>query len=310
MLPLASPTPGPTSGEGTAEGAGDSVLDWLLGVPLYVALVLVVAFVLRWAVHRLIGRGVRALTDNSFARTLARQRILRGDSDADQALERSRLRADTVAGLLRSIASFVVLGGAAVVILARLGVAVAPLIASAGVVGIAIGFGAQSLVKDFITGIFMILEDQYGVGDVVDVGDAVGTVEDVGLRVTRLRDANGVVWYVPNGSITAVGNRSQGFGVATVDIPVPYTEDLERVTAVLRTTTEELTHDERWAAVVLDEPPTVAVESMTAAAVTVRALVRTAPGENLAVARELRVRAVAAFERAGIASPSAPTASG
>ncbi len=308
MLSLASATPAPTSGEGTA--AGDSVLDWLLGVPLYVALVLVVAFVLRWAMHRLIGRGVRALTDNSFARTLARQRILRGDSDADQALERSRLRADTVAGLLRSIASFVVLGGAAVVILARLGVAVAPLIASAGVVGIAIGFGAQSLVKDFITGIFMILEDQYGVGDVVDVGDAVGTVEDVGLRVTRLRDANGVVWYVPNGSITAVGNRSQGFGVATVDIPVPYTEDLERVTAVLRTTAEELTHDERWAAVVLDEQPTVAVESMTAAAVTVRALVRTAPGENLAVARELRVRAVAAFERAGIASPSAPTASG
>jgi small conductance mechanosensitive channel len=308
VLSLASATPAPTSGEGTA--AGDSVLDWLLGVPLYVALVLVVAFVLRWAMHRLIGRGVRALTDNSFARTLARQRILRGDSDADQALERSRLRADTVAGLLRSIASFVVLGGAAVVILARLGVAVAPLIASAGVVGIAIGFGAQSLVKDFITGIFMILEDQYGVGDVVDVGDAVGTVEDVGLRVTRLRDANGVVWYVPNGSITAVGNRSQGFGVATVDIPVPYTEDLERVTAVLRTTAEELTHDERWAAVVLDEQPTVAVESMTAAAVTVRALVRTAPGENLAVARELRVRAVAAFERAGIASPSAPTASG
>jgi small conductance mechanosensitive channel len=308
VLSLASATPAPTSGEGTA--AGDSVLDWLLGVPLYVALVLVVAFVLRWATHRLIGRGVRALTDNSFARTLARQRILRGDSDADQALERSRLRADTVAGLLRSIASFVVLGGAAVVILARLGVAVAPLIASAGVVGIAIGFGAQSLVKDFITGIFMILEDQYGVGDVVDVGDAVGTVEDVGLRVTRLRDANGVVWYVPNGSITAVGNRSQGFGVATVDIPVPYTEDLERVTAVLRTTAEELTHDERWAAVVLDEQPTVAVESMTAAAVTVRALVRTAPGENLAVARELRVRAVAAFERAGIASPSAPTASG
>lgn len=310
MLPLASPSPEPSSPGDEAAAAAETLLDWLLGVPLYIAVVLVLAFLARWALHRLIGRGVRALTDNSFARSLAQQRIVRGDTAADQALERSRLRAETVAALLRSIASFVVLGGAAVVVLAKLGVDVAPLIASAGVVGIAIGFGAQSLVKDFISGIFVILEDQYGVGDVVDVGDAVGTVEDVGLRVTRLRDVNGVVWYVPNGSISAVGNRSQGFGVATVDIPVPYTEDLGKVTAVLRATAEELARDDAWAGLVLDDPPTVAVESMTAAAVTVRALLRTAPGENLPVARELRVRAMTAFERAGIATPSGTAPAG
>lgn len=309
MLPLASPSPAPSSGS-SVESTAESALDWLLGVPLYVAVVLVVAFVARWALHRLIDRGVRALTDNTFARRLAQQRIVRGDADADAAVERSRLRAETVAALLRSVASFVVLGGAAIVILARLGIDVGPLIASAGIVGIAIGFGAQSLVKDFISGIFVILEDQYGVGDVVDVGAAVGTVEDVGLRVTRLRDVNGVVWYLPNGTISAVGNRSQGFGVATVDIPVPYAEDLGRVTAVLRATAEELAHDEDWASLVLDEPATVAVESMTAAAVTMRTLLRTVPGQNLTVARELRVRVMAAFERAGIASPSGAAPAG
>lgn len=305
MLPLASPTPSGSPGPLEVEAAS-TALDWLLGVPLTILLVIIGAVVARWVLHRLIDRGVRALVDNSFARTLTTQRIVRGDTDAAQALERSRLRAETVAGLLRSIASFIVFGLALSIVLAKLGVNVAPLIASAGVVGIAIGFGAQSLVKDFLTGIFMILEDQYGVGDVVDVGAAVGTVEDVGLRVTRLRDVNGVVWYVPNGTIEAVGNRSQGFAVATVDVPVPYSENLDQVTAVLKATAEQLAADEQWAPLVLEDPPTVAVESMTAAAVTVRAMLRTAPGQNLTVARELRVRVMAAFEQAGIASPSAP----
>lgn len=300
--PLLTPLPTPSP---TAEGAADenTLMDWVLGIPLYVVMALAVAFLLRWLLHLGIDRVVRSLTDNALARRLATQKLVRGDLAEDQAVERTRLRAETVGAMLRSLASFVVFGGATIVILSRMGIDVAPLIASAGIAGIALGFGAQSLVKDFISGVFIILEDQYGVGDVVDAGDAVGTVEDVGLRVTRLRDVSGVVWYVPNGSITALGNRSQGYAVASVDVPVPYSEDLDRVSGILMSTAEELARDHRWDLAILDEPPTVAVESMTAAAVTVRVLLKTVPGQNLPVARELRLRVVAAFERAGVTSP-------
>src|SRR3712207_5232276 len=115
-----------------------------------------------------------------------------------------------ISSVLRSFSSFVVLGIGVVLVLGELGVNLAPIIASAGVLGVALGFGAQNLVKDFIAGIGIILEDQYGVGDVVDLGEAIGTVEAVGLRITRLRDAHGVVWYVRNGEVLRVGNKSQG----------------------------------------------------------------------------------------------------
>ncbi len=124
-------------------------------------------------------------------------------------------------------------------VLSELGVDIAPIIASAGIIGIALGFGAQSLVKDFLSGIFMILEDQYGVGDVVDVGEASGTVEAVSLRVTRLRDVDGTVWYVPNGEILRVGNKSQNWARSVLDISVAYHEDLARVRRVL----QEVAHD-------------------------------------------------------------------
>ena len=148
--------------------------------------------------------------------------------------ERRRQRTETLGSVLRSLVTTIVFGVAFVMILDEVGIPIAPLLASAGVAGVALGFGAQSLVKDFLSGIFMILEDQYGVGDVIDTGEAIGKVEDVTLRVTRLRDGNGVVWYVRNGEIIRVGNRSQGWSTAIVDLPVAYTEDVERVQAILR----------------------------------------------------------------------------
>ena len=162
---------------------------------------------------------------------------------------------------------------------------VGPLILSAGVVGIAIGFGAQSLVKDFLTGIFMILEDQYAVGDFVDTGEAIGTVEEVGLRLTRLRDDQGVIWYVPHGSISRIGNRSQGFGLAVVDIPLAYGADVDRASdAILARRSSPSPRTPPGSNDILDEPPTVAVESMTAdrrqpAGASADSAVARAPGE-------------------------------
>ena len=114
-------------------------------------------------------------------------------------------------------------------ILGDMGLNLAPVLASAGVLGVAIGFGAQNLVQDFLAGIFMLLEDQYGVGDVIDVGGTSGTVEAVSLRITRMRDVNGVVWHVRNGTISKAGNKSQGWARAVVDFPVPYRHDIPQV---------------------------------------------------------------------------------
>ena len=128
--------------------------------------------------------------------------------------------------------------------LSEVGVDIAPIIASAGIIGIALGFGAQSLVKDFLSGVFMILEDQFGVGDIIDVGEATGTVEAVSLRVTRLRDINGTVWYVPNGEIMRVGNQSQNWSRTVLDVGVAYSEDLARVRRVLEEIAHEMWEDE------------------------------------------------------------------
>ena len=184
--------------------------------------------------------------------------------------------------------------------LSLLGVNVGPIIASAGIVGIAVGFGAQSLIKDFLTGVFMIFEDQYGVGDVIDTGQATGTVEDVGLRLTKMRDDNGVIWYVPNGSIQRVGNKSQGWAVADVLVPVPPSTDLDRVQEVLRETATGLATDPDWHPDVLDEPAVVSVESITPEAVQVRVRLHTRATRQGPVTRELRVRVKQALDGAGV----------
>jgi len=180
---------------------------------------------------------------------------------------------------------------------------IAPIVASAGILGVALGFGAQSLVKDFLSGIFMIFEDQYGVGDVVDLGEAVGTVEAVGLRVTRIRDVNGTVWFVRNGEIVRVGNQSQNWGRLLVDIVVAPSEDLVRVRRVLTEVAEDLWADEDLAGVLVEQPEFWGVEAMTAEGITLRMTVKTAPTEQARVARELRSRVKARFDHEGIAMP-------
>jgi small conductance mechanosensitive channel len=281
-------------------------LDWLLGTPLQIAGILLGALIIRWLVHRAIDRVVvRAASAAKRAEDPPRRRGARVLAGATGAFvsERRGQRAETVGSVLRSVASFAIFGMAFVTILDKLGIPIGPLLASAGVAGVALGFGAQSLVRDFLSGIFMILEDQYGVGDMVDTGGAVGTVEEMSLRVTKLRDGSGVVWYVRNGEILRVGNHSQGWSTAIVDVAVAYNEDIARVQSVIREVANTMAEDEAWDEKIVDDPVIAGVESVTSNAVTIRVVVKCSVNEHFGVQRELRERIKTAFDREGIQVP-------
>ncbi|SER67279.1 mechanosensitive ion channel family protein [Actinokineospora terrae] len=285
-----------TGNEWLAASAG-----WLVAKPLKILLIFVVAFVIRLLVRRLIDR----LTSGE-GKTPALLRPLK--ERAPQALgalvsERRQQRAKTIGSVLKSLVTFIVYGLAFIMALGELGVNLGPVIASAGIVGVALGFGAQNLVKDFLSGIFMMLEDQYGVGDVVDVGEASGTIEAVGLRVTTLRDVNGTVWYVRNGEILRVGNSSQGFAVAVVDIPVGYGADVDAVIALLGQVMTDVAAEEPFSSDVIEPPEVLGVEKVTPESVTIRMTVKVRPGRQWAVQRALRARAMGAVEEAGIQPP-------
>ncbi len=218
---------------------------------------------------------------------------------------RRQQRAETIGAVVRSVVSIVIWSIAVLTILETLGVNLGPLIAGAGIAGIALGFGAQSLVKDFLSGMFMLMEDQYGVGDVIDVGVATGTVEGVSLRTTRLRDVDGVVWHVPNGTILRVGNKSQQWSRAVVDVPVTFQADTSAATEVIRGVAEEVWHDADFASTIIAEPSVLGVESLEPGRIIIRVVVRTRPQEQWRVERELRKRIKAALDEAGIALPSA-----
>ena len=189
----------------------ESAYEWFVERPISMLLILLVALIARWLVRRAIDRVVRRASEGSVPSVLARTKAgeLLGDLRPGAA-DRRRERALTMGSVLKSIAGAVIMGIAAIMILAELGLPVAPILTGAGSLGVALGFGAQNFVKDFLAGIFMILEDQLGIGDVVDTGHASGIVEAVGLRVTRLHDEQGTIWYVRNGEILRIGNVSQG----------------------------------------------------------------------------------------------------
>ena len=282
----------------------DKTQVWLATVGLRILIILVLAGVSLWLLRRLINRVVATMTSKS-AQRLAESgpagKVLA--TATGLAGERQRQRVETVGSLLRSITTFVIITLAGLTIMTLLEIPIAPLLASAGVAGVALGFGAQSLVKDFLSGIFMIFEDQYGVGDVIDTGEAVGTVEEVTLRITRLRDANGVTWYVRNGEIIRVGNRSQGFATAIVDMPVSYSESVERVVGVLREAATAMGADPVWADKFVEEPEVLGVESIVGMTMTIRTIAQCVTGENFAVQREMRERLKAALDAADVKAP-------
>ena len=272
--------------------------DW----PLKIVLILLVAFLARYMLLRTIDRVTAGIAEGAGRLGGRRGGLL---ESSPLLSERRNQRARTLGSVLKSVVTLVLGVLAVLTALDQVGLSIAPFLASAGIAGVALGFGAQSLVKDFLSGIFMLAEDQYGVGDVIDVGDASGTVEAVGLRVTRLRDVNGTVWYVRNGEILRVGNQSQGWARAVLDVSVAYGEDVTRVTELLERIGSRLHQEEDWAPIVLEPPEVWGVEQMAQDGLVVRMVVKTAPLEQWRVARELRRRIKASFDAEGIEFPFA-----
>ncbi|MFF0247926.1 mechanosensitive ion channel family protein [Streptosporangium sandarakinum] len=269
-----------------------------------IVLVVLVALVTRNVANRLITRVVRRASSSNGSsiagRLRGKQNIPLEGLDA-VAAERRRQRAETIGSVLRSVASVVILGTAVLTVLDRLSVPIAPLLTSVGIVGVAVGFGAQELVKDFIAGMFMLLEDQYGVGDVIDAGAAVGTVEAVTLRITRLRDNDGRVWYIRNGTIVRVGNESQGWARAVVDVPVAYASDIPAVRELLQQVVDDMWKDPAYRdAVLVEEPQVWGIEQISDTAIVFRISAKTIPSRQSEIARELRLRVKSALDRAAI----------
>ena len=284
---------------------GDKILEWFLGWPLYTIIVVVVAAIIQNTITRLVRRTVRkAAASANRERLGAAKRAARTAELTDILMgERREQRAEAIGSLLRSASSLMVWSTALLLIMTRLGVDIAPLLASAGVVGVALGFGAQTMVKDYLAGIFLIIEDQYGVGDVVDLGGSVGTVEEVTLRTTRLRDMSGVVWYIRNGEVIKVGNRSQGWTMSSVEIPVAYDEDLDRIRTIIENIADDMDSDPAYDDVLLGRPEFAGVESVSGDAVFIRVVAKSAPEQQVVLAREIRERVKLAFDRAGVRVP-------
>ena len=290
------------------------VADVVLGAPLTIAGLVLLGVVVRIVLHRMIDRIVSKAEVGVLPDRVGR--ISRGQGKGKKAkasespdhrdvvvATRRVQRAKAMGSLLKSVVTGIVVAVFTTMILAELSVDVAPIVASAGILGLALGFGAQSLVSDFLAGTFMIFEDQYGVGDEIDLGEAVGTVEAVSLRVTRLRDINGTVWYVRNGEISRVGNMSQNWARTVLDISVAYHEDLVKVRRVLQEVAHDLWDDEDYKGRVIEEPSVWGVQDLGYDGVIIRVALKTAPLEQWSVAREMRERIKARFDYEGIEIP-------
>jgi len=293
---------------------------------LRILFVIVVALIVRAAAHRVINK----LTERAATATLPVAQVIRphrasanaaasaaaagaaaaraGDAPVlvqEDGTERREQRARALGSILRSGVSIVVFGIAVLTILGDLGFDLTPLLLSTTVLGVALGFGAQNLVRDYLAGILMLVEDHYGVGDTINVNDATGTVEAMTLLSTQLRDVNGVVWHIRNGTIESVGNESQGWSRAVIDYPVPYEEDLTRIRALMEQAAGSMFRERGWRKLMLEKPEVWGAQELSSKEVTMRIVAKTAPMRQWEVARELRARVKATLDAAGVA-PAGP----
>ncbi|MFI9829547.1 mechanosensitive ion channel family protein [Streptomyces sp. NPDC051913] len=316
LAATATPSPSPSESQTAtvpslqdAQESATNAASWVeqnwstwLAIGLRVLLILVIAAVLRVAVRRAItklidrmNRTVQAVDGTALGGLLVN-------------VERRRQRSQAIGSVLRSVASFIIMGTAALMILGTFEINLAPLLASAGVAGVAIGFGARNLVTDFLSGVFMILEDQYGVGDTIDAGVASGEVIEVGLRVTKLRGDNGEIWYVRNGEVKRIGNLSQGWATAGVDVTVRSEEDLDKVKATIDEVAERMSKEEPWNELLWGPIEVLGLDSVLLDSMIVRVSAKTMPGKALTVERELRWRVKRAFDAADIDIVGGPVA--
>jgi len=277
--------------------------EWLVDRPLRILLILIGAWILTRLARRLIRRSAERIVDSTRQGRLGRvsQTAVVGAAVPDPV--RAHARAEAVQSVLGSVVSTVIWAVAALVALGELDIELGPLIAGAGVAGVALGFGAQTLVRDFLAGLFIVIEDQFGVGDNVDLQDVAGVVEEVSLRSSKIRDVSGVLWTVSNGEIVKAGNATKGWSRAKIDVDVAYDSDIREAMAIVLRVAEELREDETWGLDILEPPEMWGVEQLAVDGVTIRLVVKTRPGRQYVVTRELQLRIKEALEAAGIEIP-------
>ena len=276
------------------ENVSESV-SFLLGTPVKIAIIVLTALV----VNRLGRRWALRMAKRLGEATEGHSALV-----SDRSSERASERSESIGSLLRSLVTFVVFGLAAIMILELLGIDAAASLASAGVLAIAIGFGAQSVVADMFAGIFMLTEDQFGVGDRIDAGPVNGFVERITLRTTVIRDANGKLWHVPNSQIEYVANETQSWARAVVVLGVAYSVDLQRAVAVLEGAVTELAESDEWADHVEEILPVQSVYELGEDAVDIRVLLRVTADKRRPIERAMRLRCKEALDAAGIEMPN------
>jgi small conductance mechanosensitive channel len=254
--------------------------------PIRIVAILVGAVIARWALLISVSRVLKQVENGTKGKPAG------AETRSQSPISKARViqRAKTLASVMSNLITWSLLLFAVGAVLSELGVAVGALVASAGILGAALGFGAQSLVKDLINGLFIIFEDQFGVGDSVDLGEARGVIENVGLRVTQVRDVNGVLWYVRNGEIIRVGNQSQGWSRVILDIPLSYKVNIDKAREAILEAAKELVKDSSFAKRMLGQPEIWGIESVTADQVVMRLVQQVGPQDADEVARELRLR--------------------
>ncbi|QYH19331.1 mechanosensitive ion channel family protein [Corynebacterium aquatimens] len=272
--------------------------------PLWILLIIVIAIVLQMVLNRIINRAAQRSIANPGG-TIA---LRRGEQDDDSPQARSQeqrrqARIKTLANVGRSAVAIIIWVWAAMAVLDQLGVNVAPLVASAGVVGVALGFGAQSLVKDFLSGMFMLIENQYGVGDSVQIGDISGTVEHMTMRITTVRDIDGTLWYIRNGDIDQVGNQSDVYSVARLEVPISLSSDPSDAAAVIERASIAAVQDDTIRDSVIGQPEVLGMSSFTPDHLTYRVSVKTMPGAQWAVSRHMYEEILEALQDAQIVMP-------
>jgi small conductance mechanosensitive channel len=270
--------------------------DWALG--LRILLILVGLLVLRWILLVIVRRIVTTVT------TGVKKREGAADTKALDAspLARARIvqRARTIGLVLSNLITASLTISALIAILAELGIAIGALAAGAGILGAALGFGAQSLVKDFLAGLFIVVEDQFGVGDFVDLGTATGVVESIRLRVTQVRDSEGTVWYVRNGEILRVGNTSQGWSRIILDLPLAYNSDLEKAKKVIEAAAAKLSETPALKMGLIGKAEVWGIQALGGEEIVFRTVQQVRPSKKDAITRALRMEVKKALDKAGI----------
>ena len=280
------------------------MVKWLLDAPLTILLILVLAAVANFLARRLLKRGLRRLATGGLRERLGssvRRRTPDAFLETGETSMRGEQRIEALTSVLRSATTFAIWLIAGFMILGTVGVNIAPLLAGAGVLGVALGFGSQKLVQDFLSGIFILVEDQYGVGDIVNLDtETTGVVEAVSLRTTRLRAVDGTVWHVPNGEIRRVGNMSQHWSRALLDVEVAYESDIELAKRTMKAAADDMWREDTD---ILEEPEMWGVENLNPNGVQLRLTIKTTPNQQFRISRALLQRIKARFDEQGIQIP-------